>query len=118
MKNIYVYDKRKYFVIYLKRKFSKNYNVKGLDDVKLMVKKKFMDDDIGIFVANNVNDVVAFFRFRDWFDAKIILCTDNIKFSEKYRNTFKIPCLDISRPKKQFYEDLKDNIDFLFVSES
>jgi hypothetical protein len=113
MNSIHVYDKKKYFVIFLKRKLSKAYHVKALDNVKFMEVNNFNANDIGVFVANNVNDVAAFFRFRECFVGRIVLCTENISICKKYQNTFKIPYIDISRPKKQFFDDLKCNIDII-----
>ena len=80
MTNIYVYDKDKYFFLYLKKKLSHKYNFTRLDDVSLMIAENYKKDDMGIFIVNNVNDVVAFFRFRECFHSRILLCMRNLLF--------------------------------------
>lgn len=96
--DIYVYNKEKYFAVFLIKKISKKYCIINLNDVKLMKSENFKDTNVGFFIANNVNDVVAIFRFRECFNEKIILCSENVSLTEKYSKTFPIPCLDISRP--------------------
>ncbi|MBC5834525.1 hypothetical protein G6N05_08635 [Flavobacterium sp. F372] len=112
MSNIYVYDKDKYFFLYLKKKLSHKYNFIRLEDVSLMISQNYKKDDMGIFIVNNVNDVVAFFRFRECFNERVLLCTEKPIICEKYKKTFSISFLDISKPKKKFYPNLNDRIEF------
>ena len=114
MSNIYVYDKDKYFFLYLKKKLSHKYNFTRLDDVSLMIAENYKKDDMGIFIVNNVNDVVAFFRFKECFHSRILLCTEKPIICEKYKKAFSLPFLDISKPKKQFYQELNFRIETLF----
>lgn len=114
MKSIYVYDKRKYFIIYLKKRLSKRYNFIKLTSIELMNKEYLKNGSIGLFVANDVNDIVAFFRYRECFNDKVLVCTEKILISDIFKKTFKINSLDISKPKKHFYDDLNGCIDDLF----
>jgi hypothetical protein len=85
MKSVFVYDKKKYFFIFLKKKLSNKYKFMKLNDVELMTVQDYDKDDIGIFIANNVNDVVAFFKFRECFNDRILLCTEKPIICEKYK---------------------------------
>lgn len=114
MSTIYVYDKENYFFLFLKKKFSGNYHFIRLNNVELMSAHHYDKNDVGIFIANNVNDVLAFFRFKECFHSRILLCTEKPIICEKYKKAFCLPFLDISKPKKQFYQELIFRIETLF----
>lgn len=114
MKNIYVYDRRRFFFIFLKKKFSKEYNFIRLNSVEYMKIENFNSDDVAVFNAYYEFDIVAFFRFKECFENRILVCYEKNDVASKYKNTNEIEFIDISRPKANFYTPLKMRIDSLF----
>lgn len=114
MNTIYVYDQRMYFIPFLRKKYAKQHHFIRLNDVKLMKADNYTSNDVGIFIANNVNDVLAFFKFKECFKDRIILCTEKSIIYEKYKKTFPISFIDISKPKNQFYQELSERFEILF----
>lgn len=107
MKNIFVYDKRKYFFLLLKRKYSKEFNLVRLKKIELMQIDNFSLEDIGVFIVYDDEDIMQFFNFHECFDRKrILVCSEKLVMFEKYYELFKIKSLDISKPKTKYYKEL------------
>lgn len=120
MKNIYVYDQRKYFFFFLKRKFVKKYNFITVDNFELfdLIDFTFLNSgNVAIFIAYDIVDLFAFYRFQKYFSKNILVCSEKKDVSDLFKKKYKIDCIDISRPKKLFYQDLTDNIEILFLNE-
>lgn len=111
MKNIFVYDKRKYFFLLLKRKFSKDFNLSRLKKIELLQLENFTPKDIGIFIVYDDEDILEFFNFHECFDEnRILVCSEKLNIFEKYYELFKIKSLDISKPKTNYYKELEVRI--------
>lgn len=107
MKNIFVYDKKKYFYFLLKRKYSKEYNFVRIKDAKYFQIENFSTEDAGVFIVYDDTDILSFLNFNECFDKKrILVCTEKIVLFEKYYKLFKIKSLDISKPKINYYQEL------------
>ena len=108
MKNIFVYDKRKYFFLLLKRKYSKEYNLSRLNKTELLQVENYSPEDIGVFIVYDDDDILEFFNFHECFDEnRILVCSDKLVLFEKYYKLFKIKSLDISKPKTKYYKELE-----------
>lgn len=116
MKNIFVYDKRRYFFLLLKRKYSKEYNLSRLNKMELLHLEKFSPEDIGIFVVYDDDDILEFFNFHECFEEnRILVCSEKLVLFEKYYKLFKIKSLDISKPKTKYYRELEFRIQRLSI---
>ncbi len=112
MKNIFVYDNRKYFFLLLKRKYSKEYNLYRLKKNELIHIENFSPEDIGVFVVHKDDDIIDFFNFHACFDnRRILVCSEKQIFFEKYYKLFNLICLDISKPKNKYYKELNIRIE-------
>lgn len=114
MKNIFIYDTKNYFFVYVKKKFQKSFNVIKLNEIDSMKVENFHKDDIGVFVAGNNRDYLAFFSFYNCFKSRMLICSENEKIQKKYKALTDISILDISKPKVFFTNDLTFEIDKLF----
>ena len=114
MKNIFIYDTKNYFFLFLKKRFQKSFNVMKLNEIDFMKVENFHKDDIGVFVAGNNRDFTAFFFFYNCFKSRMLICSENEKFQKKYSALTNISVLDISKPKVFFKNDLTHKIGKLF----
>jgi hypothetical protein len=112
MKNIFVYDQKKYFFLFLKRKYSKDFNWHKLKEADLFKIENFNSEDLFIFIVYSNTDILAIFNLIDSFDKKtfdkkrILICSDKFDMVEKCYKLLKIKSLDISKPKNFFYNEL------------
>jgi hypothetical protein len=107
MKNIFVYDKKKYFFLYLKRKYLKDFNWIKLNKSDLNKIENYNSEDLFAFVVYDNTDILPFYNLPECFDKKrILVCSDKLVMAEKCYKLFKIKSLDISKPKNQFYTEL------------
>lgn len=107
MKNIFVFDKKRYFFLFLKRKYSNDFNWFKLRESELIKIENFNSEDLFVFVVYDNTDILPFFNLHDSFDKKrLLVCSDKFVMVEKCYKLLKIKSLDISKPKKMFYKEL------------
>ena len=113
MKNLFIYDKRRYFFLFAKKRLNREFNIIKLNNIELMKVENFGINDIGLFLANNKDDIIAFLSFHNCFRDKILICSEKEKIAKKYNHFLKSKCFDISKPKSLFFDELVKRISYL-----
>lgn len=114
LKNIFIYDQRNYFFVFLKKKYSKKYNLVKLNDIDLMKIENFAPNDIGIFISHNEKDIVPFFSFYRCLNERVFICTEKTAVANKFQKMYRLKTIDISKPRKTYDAVLTYKIETLF----
>ncbi|WP_143065586.1 hypothetical protein [Flavobacterium urocaniciphilum] len=77
--------------------------------------KSTNNNDICIFVLNDVIDAIDFIKFNSLFKDRIIICTEKKYIHEEFNILLKNKSVDISKLKNGFVQDLLFKINKLIT---
>ncbi|SEP66206.1 hypothetical protein SAMN05444005_101823 [Flavobacterium urocaniciphilum] len=115
MRNVYVYDKKKYFYFFLRKRLINDFNLLRINESEMLNFKSTNNNDICIFVLNDVIDAIDFIKFNSLFKDRIIICTEKKYIHEEFNILLKNKSVDISKLKNGFVQDLLFKINKLIT---
>lgn len=111
MKQIIVYDPKKYFFRFIKSKFKHEYEVIKHVNICNSNSAKKISFSFVVFVVYEEDDIIAFLNYYS-LSKKIIVCSESEQLLDKFKEIDNIDFLNIGFLKNNIYEilDFKFNL--------